>query len=351
MEASPTRPQNMIDTTDSLEAVSACQSMKNFLFTLILIGLVLCQIVFWMDHFGLVTKKSCSACKEAAQTTCTSVCPEKLCPSQSKPQANAQNNGQVEAIVFLAATVEPEAVQQAEPLAAEPEIIENVEGVVDQYNNAPSDELKAGKDIEQAIDEIVESANQAHPEPEILIEKATDMMPAEIPTEDATPEMLEPQAPAEKTGTAEETETVNPLSLFRISCRFAAGLVAVCNFIIVAGVILYCLSLMMCLKISLTARLGGINHITRAFFISLFLLVIVMPWQVVLPKVLIGTTWLPGELLCGAWTKADSSIFWKVMFYVRFCGLPFVTVWLLLWTQIRSGKWARATLRRLGVVR
>jgi hypothetical protein len=35
----------MIDTTDALEAVSACQSMKNFLFTLILIGLALCQTV------------------------------------------------------------------------------------------------------------------------------------------------------------------------------------------------------------------------------------------------------------------------------------------------------------------
>jgi len=116
-------------------------------------------------------------------------------------------------------------------------------------------------------------------------------------------------------------------------------------------VILYCLSLLMCLKISLAGRLGGINHIARAFFISLFLLVIITPWQVVLPKVLIGATWLPGELLCGGWDKAASSIFWKVMFYLRFCGLPFVAVWLLLWTQIRSGKWTRATLRRLGVLR
>ena len=141
------------------------------------------------------------------------------------------------------------------------------------------------------------------------------------------------------------------LSLFRISAPFAKGLVAVCNFIIIVSVILYCLSLLMCLKISLAGRLGGINHITRAFFISLFLLVVITPWQVVLPKVLIGSIWLPGELLCGGWDKVDSSIFWKVMFYLRFCGLPFVALWLLLWTQIRSGKWTRATLRRLGVVR
>lgn len=324
MEANSARPQNMIDTTDALEAVSACQAMKNFLFTLILIGLALCQTVFWMNHFGLINKEGCAACQGAVQKVCPqNVCSPKACP-KSQPQTNAQNTG----LVFLAATTEP--VQQSEQFVVE------------------AGEVKA---IEQAIDEIVESANQTQPEAEILLERETDYITPEIPTEHATPEMLEPQVPAEKVEAADEGATFDTLSLFRISCRFAKGLVAVCNFIIIVAVILYCLSLLMCLKISLAGRLGGINHITRAFFISLFLLVIVTPWQVVLPKVLIGATWLPGELLCGGWDKADSSIFWKVMLYLRFCGLWFIAVWLLLWTQIRSGKWTRATLRRLGVVR
>jgi len=109
--------------------------------------------------------------------------------------------------------------------------------------------------------------------------------------------------------------------------------------------------LLICLKISLTGRLGGMNHITRAFFVSLFLLVVLVPWQRVMPGVLIGSVWLPGELLCGGWAKADGSVFCNVMFYLRFCGLCFVALWFLLWAQIRSSKWARATLRRLGVVR
>ena len=173
------------------------------------------------------------------------------------------------------------------------------------------------------------------------LENETDLIPAEtsIQTQDE-------QAAAEPQDFPQVA-----LSLFRISAPFAMGLVTVCNFIIIVSVILYCLTLLMCLKISLAGRLGGINHITRAFFISLFLLVIITPWQVVLPKVLIGSIWMPAELLCGGWAKADSSIFWKVIFYVRFCGLPFVAVWFLMWTQIRSGKWSRATLRRLGVVR
>jgi hypothetical protein len=310
MESGPARPQNMIETTDALEAVGACQSMKNFLFTLILIGLVLCQTVFWMNHFGLINKQGCNACQGDVQKSGSpeaNVCPQNAC-SISQPQANAQNTG----LIFLAATTEPVATEAQE-----------------------------GKAIEQAINEIVESANQTQPEAEILLEKETDGIPAEVPiqTEDE-------QAAAEPQDFPQVA-----LSLFRISAPFAKGLVAVCNFIIIVSVILYCLSLLMCLKISLAGRLGGINHITRAFFISLFLLVIITPWQVVLPKVLIGSIWIPGELLCGGWAKADSSNFWKVMFYLRFCGLPFLALWLLLWTQIRSGKWTRATLRRLGVVR
>ncbi|MHC5119496.1 MAG: hypothetical protein ACYSOH_05695 [Planctomycetota bacterium] len=346
METSPARPQNMIDTTDALEAVSACQSMKNFLFTLILIGLSLCQIVFWMDHFGLVNKKGCSACKTEGPA-CPAAAPAEQCPQdacpKSKPQANAQNTGPV----FLAATTEP--VQQTKPVANDPQMIKNMEEVVEQLNAGAVAEAESVEPIEQAINEIVKTANRTQPEKEILLENEADRIPAEIPAEHATPEMLEPQPSPEEAEAVDEI----PLNkdLFSVSCQFAAGVVAVCNFIVLAAAILYSLSLLICLKISLTGRLGGMNHITRAFFISLFLLVVLVPWQRVMPGVLVGSVWLPGELLCGGCAKTDTSVFWKVMLYLRFCGLCFVALWFLLWAQIRSAKWARATLRRLGVVR
>ncbi|MEN8126758.1 MAG: hypothetical protein ABFR90_03025 [Planctomycetota bacterium] len=327
METNQANPQNMIDTTDALEAVSACQSMKNFLFTLILIGLVLCQIVFWMNHVDLITEKGCSASEPPAQTTSPAILSQEQNSPEAKPQANAQKAAHAEAIVFLAATTESD--QQTEPVGIDPETMKNIEKVIEQ---------------------IGEPTDKEEPEAEILLEKETDAVPAETPTEAAGPEMLEPQ-PLPEEAEAPEDSSQGALSLFRISVPFAAGIVTVCNFIILVAVILYCLSLLMCLKISLAGRLGGINHITRAFFISLFLLVFLTPWQVVLPKVLIGAAWLPAELLCGGWEKAEGSIFWKIMLYLRFCGLPLITVWLLLWAQIRSGKWARASLRRLGMVR
>ena len=315
MEASPTRPQNMIDTTDALEAVGACQSMKNLLFTLILIGLALCQTVFWMNHFGLVKKDGCSSCVKAGpgcpSTLSADPCPLNACP-KSKPQSQAQNTGPI----FLAATTET-VVAEAEPV----------------------------KPFEQAIDEIVKSANQPHQDKKVLLDKDTDSMPLE---------KVAPERPAPEAGSAASAEgEVIPLKreLFGISCQFAVGVVAVCNFIVLTAAILYCLSLLISLKISLTGRLGGLNHIARAFFISLFLLVVLIPWQQVIPGVLIGSVWLPGELLCGGWAKTEGSALWNVMFYLRFCGLSLVALWFLLWAQIRSAKWARATLRRLGVVR
>ncbi|MCI0498623.1 MAG: hypothetical protein L0Y36_02935 [Planctomycetales bacterium] len=287
MENGSARPQNLIETTDALEAVSACQSMKNVFFTLILIGLIFCQIVFWLNHFGLIAKNVCNPCK--IESAAAGKCAKGVCTP-----------------VFLAATMDK--VGQVEPAAVDSQAAQAVQPPADK----------------------VESAGPTKPEDP----QTTASVPA--------------QEQVEKSGKVGLKEKI---ALFHISCRFAKGLVAVCNFVILAGAILYSLSLLMCVKISLAGRLGGINHSVRAFFISLLLLVMLIPWQVILPKAMLGAVWLPGELLCGGWCRADGVVLWKVMLYLRFCGLWLVAVWLLLWTQIRSAKWARATLRRLGLAR
>jgi hypothetical protein len=85
----------------------------------------------------------------------------------------------------------------------------------------------------------------------------------------------------------------------------------------------------------------------------MFALVILIPWQVLLPGVVVGAVYLPRELLCGGPGCCDGQLklFWETLFYLRFVGLWAVVVWLYIWAQIRAGKWARATLRRLGIVR
>jgi hypothetical protein len=318
----------MIDTTDALEAVNACQTMKNFLFLLIFVGLLVCQIVFWMNHFDLVSHDGRTPCpagiKADGSAAASSCCPK------SSPQATLSERSQgQESLVYLAATAQAQDQPEAEA--------------------APSE---APKSIEQTIDRIVDAANSKKPEESLLPEKEAERIPAEIPTEHATPEMLEPQTPDDPAEAAAEDDILaDKKALFRISGGCATKLVAICNYVILIAAVLYSLSLLVCLKISLVGRLGGISHIARAFFASLFLLVILIPWQRVLPGVLIGALWRPGALWCECWARADSSLFWTILFYLRFCGLWLVAIWLLLMAQSRSSKWARATLRRLGVVR
>lgn len=292
MESNPQNPRDIVDTTDSLEAVGACRSMKNFLFFVILIGLLLPQLFFWLNWMGLIEKKACSPCG-AGQ-----LCPvqKQGCPaSGAKPQAAATPLG----LLPLTATVD------------------------------------VAKEVKKVTEQVEQSTPPVEPMPnvDVILEKPTDNMPAEMPADEADSQPQEDKVP------------------FRIPCRLAKITVSVCNFLVIVGTILYCLTLLMCLKISLTGRLGGISHLTKAFFIALFLMVFVFPWQQILPGILIGAVWLPRELFCGGWTKAQTVAIWKILFYLRFCGLWFLSIWFLFWAQIRTGKWARATLRRLGVVR
>ena len=60
---------------------------------------------------------------------------------------------------------------------------------------------------------------------------------------------------------------------------------------------MYCLSLLFSLKVSLMGRLGGINHISRAFFLSLAMFVLVLPWQKFFSGVVAGVIFTPDELL------------------------------------------------------
>lgn len=138
---------------------------------------------------------------------------------------------------------------------------------------------------------------------------------------------------------------------YKPGCQNVIIALKISNFILVLAAAMYCLVLLIALKVSLTGRLGGISHITRAFFISLLAFVLLLPWQVLLPGIVAGAIYTPQELLCQWHMIIQDSTFWLVMCYLRFAGLWLVALVLLFWAQIRAGKWSRATLRRLGLVR
>jgi hypothetical protein len=302
--------QEMIDTTDSLEAVSVMKGMKNFLFWVVLAGLFVSQAMFWWDRFGLIDKTDCSACP--AGISCNSSCPMRCAEAAGSDMKNTPPQTALQTGLV--------------PLAAAAAIAEQVDQVVQKADLQPP----------------AEPAAEAAPVTE------QPVVPAIVPpaAETAAPATVEPSTDVEPFAVKDKE-----MEYLRISCRTARCIVRVSNFVSFMGAILYCLTLLMNLKISLTGKLGGINHISRAFFCSLFLLVFLTPWQVLLPGAVIGALYLPGELLCGAWAKADGSVFWKVLLYLRFSGLWVLAVWMLISAQMRSLKWTRATLRRLGMAR
>ena len=120
------------------------------------------------------------------------------------------------------------------------------------------------------------------------------------------------------------------------------------DFFLIPASMLYCLTMLFSFKVSLISRLGGINHIARAFFLSLLFVVLLLPWQILFAPVFAGAMFTSTELINAC--QAEKTPIALVCFYLRFTGYWLLVVLLLLFAQLRSMRWARATLRRLEVV-
>jgi len=121
------------------------------------------------------------------------------------------------------------------------------------------------------------------------------------------------------------------------------------NAVLILAATLFCLTLLFGLKVSMHGRLGGINHISRAFFLSLILLVLLLPWQMVFGNMVTGAIYSPDEL--AQWcSKEAETIFDLILYYLRFTGFGALILLLLIFSQIRSIRWAKAILRRLEII-
>jgi len=132
------------------------------------------------------------------------------------------------------------------------------------------------------------------------------------------------------------------------TCREIVPVIATLNYILFLAVVLFAVSLLITLKISIAGRLGGLNHISRAFLLALLLLVIIVPWQVCLPNTVVGAIYTPGELLCSQAVDCTALTFECVFYFGRFVGLWLIVFVLLLAAEIRSVRWSKAVIQRLG---
>ncbi len=251
MEEDNRRQNDLVDTTDCLEAIGVFRGWKNALFMIVIFCLLLLQASFWLVNLGCIKGEGCKMESSAVA---------------------ASQTAQVE--------------QTAEEKAK----------------------------IEKAAKEAV----------------AGTEVSAEAP-----------QNPQEK-------RMCPWLSAIRF--EWLAGLIRILNFAVTGAAILYCLTMLFCLKVSLLGRLGGINHISRAFFLSLLMVVLLLPWQRFFGNIFMGVIYTPEELLSRCGAAGAKNIFVTGLHYLRFTGYWVVVMLFLILSQLRSSRWAKATLRRLEVI-
>lgn len=294
-------PNDLLDTTDSLEAVGVFKGWKNFFFIIIVLCLVLLQVSFWLVDRGCI---HLGPSPEAAESVDEG---EFAAPQIEVLEIPVEPN--------LAPTV-PAAVQPAEP--------------VQQDKPVPSE-----------VEETAEP-DKTTAEPNQVIE----------PNRPAEPNLTSRTTLGDKAGKNLQRAITWPSADFLsgISAEQFAWMIRLVNAVLVLTASLYCLTLMFSLKVSMHGRLGGINHISRAFFLSLLMFVLLLPWQRVFGGVVTGAVYTPAELMSWHAAEKTGDTLAMALYYLRFSGYGVLIFLLLLLSQYRSLRWAKAILRRLEII-
>ncbi len=276
---------NLLDTTDCLEAVGVFRGWKNFFFIIIFFCILLLQACFWLSDLGMIEMP-----KEATFEIGS-------IPIEFSDGASLE-------LEIMGSNELPQVEEENQPDAVPSE--NNSEETPD-----PNQVAKEGGLIMLAAETTTSSPNDVN----------------EI----------------------SDTEGDKAGFLFGITFFHVVWLMRFANAVLILTTVLYCLTMLFSLKISMLGRLGGINHITRAFFLSLLLLVFILPWQRVFDGVIMGAVFTPEEFVKCHLAKTG-DILDKVLYYTRFCGYMVLVFLLLVLSQIRSGRWAKAILRRLEII-
>lgn len=229
MSEQPNNGPDVVDVTDSLEAVSIFRAWKSLFLLILIVCMLLIQGIFWITDLGLV------------------------------------DTGQGD----------PTTVQRAETVVAE------------STSEADSNESAPGSDASKVLSGIT------------------------------------------------------PIHLDR-----ALGLINSVTFLVA---VLFCLTLMFSMLITIVSRLGGIRHISRAFFLSMIVLIFLVPWHAVLECSVLGVLFNQEDMVQSMAVKSD-SLYATILHYARFCGYWVVALLMMLITQARLGRWSRAMFRRLEII-
>ena len=128
-----------------------------------------------------------------------------------------------------------------------------------------------------------------------------------------------------------------------------AFVLRVTNGVAILAAILFCAALLFSIALTVVGRLGGIQHISRAFFLSLVLLVLLIPWQTLFDAVTVGVLFNIQDVVDGRLVKAG-GLLPAILYYLRFCGYWLAAIVLLWMSQVRCARWSKSMLRRMEMI-
>ncbi len=121
------------------------------------------------------------------------------------------------------------------------------------------------------------------------------------------------------------------------------------NYILPFSAVLYCLTLLIGMKLALVGRLGGLANSGRAFFLGLVVMVLVLPWQQMASPILWGALYTYQELAAKyVQLPQQGELVQRLGYYGRFVGLWTLTLLLLLIAQWRSKQATQIVQKQAG---
>ena len=129
------------------------------------------------------------------------------------------------------------------------------------------------------------------------------------------------------------------------------------KFVALLATSLLCLTVLFSVKLSLLGRIGGPAGFLGAFYWSLLLLMVVVPWQSVLQSAIAcGATFNLSQLTAmagdarGSWGAEDPSVVKQAFYYARFVGYPVLAILMTLVVMVRFSRGYRPLKAQVATV-
>ncbi len=120
------------------------------------------------------------------------------------------------------------------------------------------------------------------------------------------------------------------------------------NYLCAISCLIYFLCLMTGLKLVIIGNLGGLADASKALFLSLILLALIMPWQKIISPEIPGVLYGWKELNeSKSSVQANGDLVSMILYYTRFCGLWLISLLLAIFSQWRSVSSVKAVRQRV----